>query len=175
MEEVILVDALDNVTGKMEKMEAHIKGEMHRAISVLIFNTKGEMMLQQRAFSKYHSPGLWTNTCCSHPRPEELSLNAALRRLKEEMGFTTELEEKFTFAYQAEFENGLIENEFDHVFFGIFEGNVVLNPDEAQDYKWIKPYDLLSDMVANTENFTIWFRIMINKMRFAMPELFANQ
>jgi isopentenyl-diphosphate delta-isomerase len=143
---VILVDTHDKPIGQMEKMEAHMRGELHRALSVLVFNTAGEILLQQRAFSKYHTPGLWSNTACSHPRPGEVSLEAATRRLAEEMGFTTSLNESFDFIYKAHFDNGLIEHEFDHVFFGIYDGVPDINPEEANDYKWVKPGWLMEDM-----------------------------
>ncbi|HSU49504.1 MAG TPA: isopentenyl-diphosphate Delta-isomerase, partial [Segetibacter sp.] len=122
MEEVILVNELDEQIGKMEKMEAHSKGLLHRAFSVFIFNDQGEMLLQQRAVSKYHSGGLWTNACCSHPRPEEATEDAALRRLQEELGFTVSLAKIFDFRYNASFTNGLTEHEFDHVFVGTYNG-----------------------------------------------------
>src|ERR1044072_1062769 len=123
MEEVILVNERDEATGIMEKMEAHQKGVLHRAFSVFIFNNKNEMLLQQRAIKKYHSGGLWTKACCSHPRPGETKSDAALRRLYEELGFTTSIEKIFDFTYKASFENGLTENEFDHVFAGIYNGD----------------------------------------------------
>src|SRR5258708_5798594 len=118
----------------MEKLEVHQKGLLHRAFSIFIFNRKGEMLLQQRALNKYHNGGLWTNACCSHPAPGEKTLTAATRRLKEEMGFTTALEKAFDFTYKVSFENGLTENEFDHVFTGRYEGSIEPNPDEVKDY-----------------------------------------
>ena len=172
-ENVILVDTHDTPVGQMEKMEAHLKGELHRALSILIFNSKGEVLLQQRAFTKYHTPGLWSNTACSHPRPGEVSLEAATRRLGEEMGFTTELKESFDFIYRAHFDNSLIEHEFDHVFFGTFDGVPVINPLEANDYKWIKPLELMEDMRSTPEIYTVWFRIIMEKMEERFPELFA--
>jgi isopentenyl-diphosphate delta-isomerase len=172
---VILVDTHDTPVGQMEKMEAHLKGELHRALSVLVFNSNGEMLLQQRAFSKYHTPGLWSNTACSHPRPEEDSLGAATRRLGEEMGFTTELQKSFDFIYKAHFDNGLIEHEFDHVFFGSFDGVPVINPVEANDYKWVKPDLLMEDMRSKPENYTVWFRIIMEKIEDRFPELFNSK
>lgn len=172
-ENVILVDSNDSPVGEMEKMEAHLKGELHRALSVLVFSSQGEMLLQQRAFSKYHTPGLWSNTCCSHPRPGEVSLEAATRRLGEEMGFTTELTNSFSFIYKAHFENGLTEHEYDHVFFGNFDGVPVPNPDEAHDYKWISPVVLMEDMRSEPGRYTVWFRIIMEKMEERFPELFA--
>ncbi len=173
MENVILVDTNDTPVGQMEKLKAHLKGELHRALSVLIFNSEGEILLQQRAFSKYHTPGLWSNTCCSHPRPGEDSLEAATRRLGEEMGFTTPLIKSFDFIYKAHFDNGLIEHEFDHVFFGTFDGEPVINPEEANDFKWVKLNNLMEDMRSVPENYTVWFRIIMEKMAERFPELFA--
>lgn len=173
-ENVILVDTHDSPVGQMEKMEAHRKGELHRALSVLVFNAKGEVLLQQRAFSKYHTPGLWSNTACSHPRPGEDSLQAATRRLSEEMGFTTALTNSFDFIYRAHFDNGLIEHEYDHVFFGTFDGVPVINPEEANDYKWITPTELMEDMRSAPEVYTVWFRIIMEKMEERLPELFAR-
>ena len=125
MEEVVLVDEQDKPVGVMEKMQAHREGKLHRAFSVFIFNDKGEMLLQQRAFNKYHSAGLWTNACCSHPKPNETTETAAARRLNEELGFKTSLEKLFDFTYKASFENGLTEYEFDHVFSGIYNGEII--------------------------------------------------
>ena len=173
VENVILVDTHDTPVGQMEKMEAHRKGELHRALSVLIFNSKGEMLLQQRAFSKYHTPGLWTNTACSHPRPGEDSLMAATRRLGEEMGFTTSLSNSFDFIYEAHFDNGLIEHEYDHVFFGNFDGTPSINPEEANDYKWVNPAFLLGDIRSKPEVYTVWFRIIMEKIEERFPELFV--
>ena len=173
MENVILIDSGDNPVGEIEKMEAHLKGSLHRALSVLIFNSKGEILLQQRAFSKYHTPGLWSNACCSHPRPGEDSLEAATRRLQEEMGFSAHLDKSFDFIYKAQFENGLIEHEFDHVFFGTFDGDPVINPEEANDFKWVKPVELIEDVRSLPEMYTVWFRIIMEKMEERFPELFA--
>jgi isopentenyl-diphosphate delta-isomerase len=173
MENVILVDTNDTPVGQMEKLKAHLKGELHRALSVLVFNNDGEILLQQRAFSKYHTPGLWSNTCCSHPRPGEDSLEAATRRLQEEMGFTTPLIKSFDFIYKAHFDNGLIEHEFDHVFFGTFDGEPDINPEEANDFKWVKLNILMEDMRSSPENYTVWFRIIMEKMAERFPELFA--
>jgi len=174
-ENVILVDTHDSPVGQMEKMEAHLKGELHRALSILVFNTTGEILLQQRAFSKYHTPGLWSNTACSHPRPGEVSVEAATRRLGEEMGLTTELKESFAFIYKAHFDNGLIEHEFDHVFFGKFDGVPVINPQEANAYKWINPIDLMEDMRSTPEKYTVWFRIIMEKIEDRFPELFTSK
>jgi len=136
MEQVVLVNELDHEIGLMEKMEAHEKALLHRAFSVFVFNAKGELLLQQRAFEKYHSGGLWTNTCCSHPRPNETVLDAANRRLMEEMGFQTPLQKVFDFIYQAAFSNGLTEHEFDHVFIGHYEGEILPDPQEVHAYEY---------------------------------------
>lgn len=174
-EDVILVDHHDTPIGRMEKMEAHLKGELHRALSVLIFNSKGEILLQQRAFTKYHTPGLWSNSCCSHPRPGEDSLQAATRRLNEEMGFTTALTNSFDFVYKAHFDNGLTEHEYDHVFFGTFDGIPAINPEEAHDYKWVNPNHLMEDMRSAPGEFTVWFRIIMEKIEERFPELFVTK
>ena len=137
MVEVQLVDTQDNPNGSMEKLEAHEKGLLHRALSVLIINTKKEILLQRRALGKYHSPGLWTNTCCSHPYPGENPTEAANRRLKEEMGMVADLEFAFKFQYKCDFDNGLIEHELDHVFIGETDDTPHLNTDEAMAFKWM--------------------------------------
>ncbi len=163
---VILVDEQDNPIGTAEKMEAHQHGgKLHRAFSVLVFNDKGETMLQRRAASKYHCPGLWTNTCCSHPRPDETSLVAATRRLQEEMGFICPLEEKFSFLYRAEFSNGLTEHEFDHVFIGRYNDSPSINPMEADDWRWISMSDLEKEMADDPDRFTPWFTIIVQQYR----------
>ena len=164
MDKVILVDIDDNPVGTEEKLKAHEMALLHRAFSVFVFNSEGELMLQQRAMHKYHSPGLWTNTCCSHPRPEENTLDAAHRRLKEEMGFDCDLEWKFSFVYKASFDNGLTEHEFDHVFFGSFSGEPKINPDEVHAWKWIAMKDLIELMKANPAEYTVWFRIAMDKI-----------
>ena len=134
LEYVILVDSNDSEIGVMEKMEAHEKGVLHRAFSVIIYNSKGEMLLQQRALHKYHSGGLWTNACCSHPRPGETIVDAGIRRLSEEMGLVAELSVKTHFIYKASFDNGLTEHEFDHVFTGTYQGSIDPNPEEVSAY-----------------------------------------
>jgi isopentenyl-diphosphate Delta-isomerase len=158
-EEVILVDELDMPNGTMEKLEAHRKGLLHRAFSVFIFNAKGEMLLQQRALSKYHSPGLWTNTCCSHPRPGEAVETAAGRRLKEEMGIDTPLEKVFDFIYRSEFENGLTEFEFDHVYTGTYNGSLLADKHEVNDYCFRRIEDIEADLSQRPEKYSAWFRI----------------
>jgi len=165
MEQVILVDREDKPVGLMEKMEAHRKGLLHRAFSVFVFNSKNELMLQQRAMDKYHSPGLWSNTCCSHPRDGEIVLDAGHRRLKEEMGFDCPLEKTMDFIYYAELDKGMTEHEFDHVLVGRFDGLPGINPQEVHSWKWIKLEDLSEDMVKNPENYTAWFRIIFDKVK----------
>jgi len=165
MEQVILVDKHDNETGVAEKMQAHREGLMHRAFSVFLFNNSGELLLQQRAFHKYHSGGLWTNTCCSHPRPNEETLEAAYRRLQEEMGIADcELTKAFDFIYFAELDDDLKENEFDHVFIGKWNGIPVVNADEVADYKWIAPSTLLADVEVNPKAYTFWFKEVIERV-----------
>ena len=158
-EEVILVDQADRPVGSMEKMEAHRQARLHRAFSVFIFNSEKEMLLQRRAAGKYHSAGLWTNTCCSHPRPGEDTLAAAGRRLKEEMGFTTPLEKVFHFTYKAELENGLTEYEFDHVFIGIYDGDVYPDPIEVSDYSYQSLESIRENLKFNPDQYTSWFRL----------------
>jgi isopentenyl-diphosphate Delta-isomerase len=164
IEKVILVDEFDNTLGEMEKMEAHEKAELHRAFSIFIFNNNNQLMLQQRAHSKYHSPGLWTNTCCSHPRPEEDVLQAGHRRLMEEMGFDCPLEKIFDFVYMAEFDVGLTEHEFDHVLFGRYNGDPVINPDEVHAWKWMGMDEIAADMQSHPKNYTVWFRIAFDRV-----------
>ena len=158
-EEVILVDEADQPLGTMEKMEAHQKALLHRAFSVFIFNGKGEMLLQQRGPHKYHSAGLWTNACCSHPRPGEDTRQGALRRLQEEMGFTADLEKLFHFTYRAEFENGLTEFEFDHVFTGVYDGAIHPNPVEVGDYCFKTLDEIGADLATHPERYTPWFHL----------------
>ncbi len=165
MEKVVLVDKKDNPVGTMEKMEAHKKGLLHRAFSVFVFNDKNELMLQQRALGKYHSPGLWSNTCCSHPGPDEDVLDAGHRRLVEEMGFDCELDEVFGFIYHASLDKGMIEHEFDHVLIGTFNGIPKINRDEVENWKWINIDDLSVDIIENSQNYTVWFRIVYERVK----------
>lgn len=162
-EQVILVDAHDNQIGLMPKMEAHEKALLHRAFSVFTFNDKGELLLQQRAADKYHSPLLWTNTCCSHQRDGESSLEAGRRRLQEEMGFSCDLEEVFWFIYKAPFDNGLTEHELDHVMVGKYNEDPVINPEEVADFKWMTLADVKEEMTAKPQIYTAWFRIIFNE------------
>lgn len=162
-EKVILVDENDNQIGLMPKMEAHKKALLHRAFSVFVFNDANELMLQQRAAYKYHSPELWTNTCCSHQRNGETNLSAGKRRLEEEMGFTTELEEKTSFIYKAPFDNGLTEHEFDHVMVGHFNKEPNINKEEVMAWKWMKLEDVKEDIKENPQLYTAWFKIIFEK------------
>jgi isopentenyl-diphosphate delta-isomerase len=164
LQQVILVNEQDEPTGTMEKMEAHKKGLLHRAFSVFIFNDKGELLLQRRALNKYHSGGLWTNSCCSHPQPGEETVIAAQRRLKEEMGFTTPLEKIFDFVYKAEFNNGLAEYEFDHVFAGKYEGTINFNKEEVMDYCYKSLADVRNSLQEHPDKFTSWFHIAFPKV-----------
>lgn len=163
-EEVILVNEQDEQTGTIEKMEAHRKALLHRAFSIFIFNEKGEMLLQQRALGKYHSPGLWTNTCCSHPRPGENIEDAAARRLKEEMGIETPLKKIFDFIYRSEFDNGLTEFEFDHVYTGIYNGPLDPNRQEVKDYCFRSMKDIEEDLRNRPEKYSAWFKIALPKV-----------
>ena len=158
-EKVILVDKNDNQVGLMPKLEAHEKGLLHRAFSIFIFNSRYELFLQKRASSKYHSGGLWTNTCCSHPREGEDTLDAANRRLYEEMGIKTSLRKVYDFIYKAELDNQLTEHEFDHVFYGVCDRDPKLNKDEAEDFKWVDMETLNNDIIKNEDNYTVWFKI----------------
>jgi len=160
-EYVILVNKDDKPLGTMEKMEAHEQAILHRAFSVFIFNAKGELLLQQRAGHKYHSPLLWTNTVCSHPRQGEKTDAAAHRRIVEEMGFDCEFNEIFSFVYKADVGQGLIEHEFDHVFIGVWNENPVPNPDEVCNWKYIKLDTLEIDVKENPDSYTIWFKIAL--------------
>ena len=162
-EKVILVDREDNPVGTLPKMEAHEKGVLHRAFSVFILNQKGELMLQQRALHKYHSPALWTNTCCSHQREGEENFQAGTRRLEEEMGFSVPLEELFSFIYKAPFDNGLTEHELDHVMLGYYEGIPEINSDEVNAWKWMSLNEIASDLTVNPESYTVWFKIIFEQ------------
>lgn len=162
-ENVILVDVLDNQLGLMPKMQAHEKAVLHRAFSVFIFNDKGELMLQQRAVHKYHSPLLWTNTCCSHQRDGESNIEAGKRRLIEEMGFKTNLKEIFSFVYKAQFDNGLTEHELDHVMIGNFNGVPKINPDEVASYKWMTLEAVKKDIELQPNIYTAWFKIIFKE------------
>jgi isopentenyl-diphosphate delta-isomerase len=170
MEKVILVDKLDKEIGTMEKQEAHIKGVLHRAFSIFVFNSKKELLLQRRAKTKYHSAGLWTNTCCSHPRPNESTKQAAKRRLKEEMGMSCNLSKQFDFIYKAILTNGLYEHEFDHVYFGTSNDPPTINLSEVDTYEY-KTLEVIKKEIKNIpERYTEWFKIC-----FVHVEKFYNK
>lgn len=158
---MILVDNNDVQTGTMEKMEAHKRGLLHRAFSIFIFSSNGEFLLQQRAPRKYHNGDLWTNTCCSHPLPGEKVLDAAYRRLSEEMGFRTELSSAFNFLYKATFDNGLTEYEFDHVFTGVYDGEIKVDTTEVSDYCYKNLKDITYSMQTHPQKYTEWFKIAL--------------
>jgi len=162
-EQVILVNENDEPIGLMPKMEAHEKAVLHRAFSVFIFNANNELMLQQRAAHKYHSPLLWTNTCCSHQRDGETNIEAGKRRLQEEMGFETELKDTISFIYKAPFDNGLTEHEFDHILVGHFNENPTINPDEVANWKWMPLEAVKEDMTTHPNLYTEWFKIIFDK------------
>ncbi len=160
---VVLVNENGEKIELMEKIEAHEKALLHKAFSVFVFNDKGELMLQQRAKHKYHSPLLWTNTCCSHQRDGEENIQAGKRRLQEEMGFVCELEEVFSFIYKAPFDNGLTEHELDYVMVGYYNDNPKINLDEVEAYKWMRLEDVKQDIEDNPNNYTAWFKIIFEK------------
>jgi len=162
MEHVILVDQEDNFVGTMEKMEAHRRGVLHRAFSILLFNKKGELLLQKRSQAKYHSGGLWTNTCCSHPLPGETMEHATQRKLKQEMGIDVKAEFAYKFIYQATLDKGLVEHELDHVFIGQFDGVPEINKEEVEDWKFIDLTILRDDIQRQPQAYTAWFMLMIN-------------
>ena len=157
--DIILVNETDEQVGTMEKMEAHRRALLHRAFSVFIFNSKGDMLLQRRAQSKYHSAGLWTNACCSHPRPGETTLAAAQRRLNEELGFVVPLQKAFDFIYKASFDNGLTENEFDHVFIGEYDGEILPDPSEVSAVCYKSMDEIRKELEAGPHQYTAWFAI----------------
>ena len=164
IEKVILVDKNDNEVGTMEKQEAHVKGLLHRAFSVFIFNDKNELLLQRRAVNKYHSGGLWTNTCCSHPRQNEKTEDAAKRRLIEEMGMRSTLKKQFDFVYKAKLDNNLYEHEFDHVFFGFTNDLPIINPEEVEEYTYKTLEDIGNEMKTIPDKYTEWFKICFREV-----------
>ena len=165
-EKVILVNEKDIEQGTMNKMEAHEKGKLHRAFSVFLFNDKGELLMQKRASGKYHSPELWTNTCCSHPRPNEDLKSAGLRRLYEEMGIKdAEIKKEFSFIYKEDVGQGLTEHEYDHIFFGIYSGEPKINEHEVCEWKYISLDQLKQEIQINPANYTIWFKILFDKVK----------
>lgn len=163
--DVILVNSSDEILGFIEKLEAHRLGLLHRAISVVVLNSKGELLLQKRAQNKYHSPGLWTNTCCSHPFPGEETKHAAHRRLKEEMGLSANLEFLFKFKYKTRFPNNLIEHELDHVFLCHTDEEPSLNPEEAVDWKYMSLSSVKSDIRRNPHHYTYWFKLIVERLQ----------
>lgn len=169
-ENVILVNRNDEQIGLMPKLEAHEKAVLHRAFSVFVLNKKNEIMLQQRAHHKYHSPLLWTNTCCSHQRDGETNIQAGSRRLFEEMGFETGLKELFHFIYKAPFDNGLTEHELDHVMIGYYNDNPVINPDEVESWKWMNIEEVRNDMLLHPDIYTVWFKIIFDQFYHYIEE-----
>lgn len=165
MDEVILVDSNDNAIGKMEKMKAHIGAHLHRAFSIFLFNSNNELLIHQRAKSKYHSGGLWTNTCCSHPSPDESLDDATSRRLMEEMGMVANLKHMFHFTYKAELDKGLTEHEIDHVYFGHSDDIPKINTSEVEAWKYISMRNLEEDLILHPENYTAWFKIIFAKIK----------
>jgi len=172
--DVILVDEHDVQTGTMEKMEVHQKALLHRAFSIFIYNDKGEMLLQKRADKKYHSSGLWTNACCSHPKPGEETLTAAENRLLEEMGFYVPLTKAFDFVYKAPFDNGLTEHEFDHVFIGNYDGNITPNAKEVSDYCFKSTEEIANSIESHPQKYTEWFKIAFPKMEAYLQKQSGN-
>ena len=175
MDKLILVDKKDTPIGTIEKMEAHQKALLHRAFSVFIFNTKGEMLLQQRALDKYHSGGLWTNACCSHPYNGQETQAAAEKRLQEEMGFTTVLTKVFDFIYKAPFDNGLTEHEFDHVFTGTYDGAIVPDKSEVEDFCFMSMEDIKESLRLHPQKYTVWFKIAFPKMESYLAAVSVNR
>jgi isopentenyl-diphosphate delta-isomerase len=162
--DVILVDENDREIGTLEKLVAHKEGKLHRAFSVFVFHPDGRLLIQKRAEGKYHSGGLWTNTCCSHPRPGESVLESAHKRLQEEMGFDCELSEVHAFVYRVELQNGLIEHEYDHVLFGVWSGNPKVNPEEASEWKFMSLEELKVDIALYPERYTFWLRVSLDEV-----------
>lgn len=169
-EKVILVNENDEQIGLMPKLEAHEKAQLHRAFSIFVLNSKNEVMLQQRASEKYHSPLLWTNTCCSHQREGESNIQAGNRRLQEEMGFSTELKELFHFIYKAPFDNGLTEHELDHVMIGYYNDEPKINKEEVESWKWMDIDAIKEDMIQNPEIYTVWFKIIFDEFYHFLEE-----
>ncbi|PEN13844.1 isopentenyl-diphosphate delta-isomerase [Longibacter salinarum] len=160
---VVLVNTDDVPQGTAEKLEAHVHGWLHRAFSIFVFDSRGRLLLQKRADDKYHSAGLWSNTCCSHPRPDEDLEEAVQRRLVEEMGFDCDVHHAFQFVYRADVGEGLVEHELDHVFIGHADPTVNANSDEVSDWAWVTPEDLLADVAARPERYTFWFRHILDR------------
>lgn len=172
---VILVDENNNETGTMEKLEAHKKARLHRAISVFICTTEGKWLLQRRALNKYHSNGLWTNACCSHPMPGETAMDAATRRLWEEMGLKAELRELFSFTYRAVLDNSLTEHEFDHVFLGVTDELPSIDRQEVLEWRHVPYSNLLEELEQTPERFTVWFRKIVHRVNVQITEINNNK
>lgn len=175
IEEVILVNTSDEVIGTMPKLEAHLQGKLHRAFSIFIFTSSGQLLLQQRAFDKYHSPGEWTNTCCSHPKPGEKTDDAAIRRLQEEMGMECKMEAVFSFRYEAEVGDGLIENEYDHVYFGTSDSLPQPNAEEVSAFRYTDMEELKADLIEHPENYTAWLKISFEQVLFHYYKIFTKE
>lgn len=175
MEKVILVNEFDEAIGEMEKIEAHEKGLLHRAFSVFIFNDNNELLLQKRAQSKYHSGGLWSNSCCSHPRLNEEIRDAGNRRLQEEMGFTTPLDAVFSFIYKAKLDNNLTEHELDHVLIGRYNNEPDMNLDEVEDWKYKQLDEIAEDMKINPSEYTAWFKIIFERIRAVLTQSISEK
>lgn len=171
MKELILVNGNDEVTGYGDKTDIHRKGLLHRAFSILVVNSRGELLLQKRASGKYHSGGLWTNTCCSHPLRDQTTGEAARNRLREEMGFDCGLNFAFKFLYKARFGNGLTEHELDHVFTGRYDGPVQINPAEVEDYRWADADAVRAGMSEAPEAYTVWFRLIMERIGFDLKNI----
>jgi len=173
-ERVVLVNEHDEAIGIGDKTRAHLLGVLHRAFSVFVINAAGQLLMQKRALTKYHSRGLWSNTCCGHPRPEETIAEASHRRLREEMGFDSELSEVFDFVYRANLEDGFIENEYDHVLVGSFEGVPQPDPSEVAEWKWLDMATLTVDLTNHPESFTYWFRISFDRFIQTVTPIRSN-
>ncbi|WP_342331659.1 isopentenyl-diphosphate Delta-isomerase [Pedobacter sp. FW305-3-2-15-E-R2A2] len=174
-EEVILVNTNDEVIGTMPKLEAHLQGKLHRAFSIFIFNASKQLLLQQRALNKYHSPGEWTNTCCSHPKPGEETTDATVRRLQEEMGMECKMEPVFSFLYEAEVGDGLIENEYDHVYFGTSDNLPQPNAEEVSAFRYVDMEELKADLIEHPENYTAWLKISFEQVLFHYYKMFDKE
>lgn len=172
--DVIVVDETDRPVGRMEKLAAHESGALHRAFSIFLFDRDGRWLLQQRHPEKYHSGGLWTNTCCSHPRPGDDTVEAADARLMEEMGISAPLEPAFSFTYRVEFDEGLVEHELDHVLVGRFDGEPTPDPVEAIDWRWVTTDELFEELTEHPDRFTYWFRLVAERVRRHVDEVWAR-
>nr|WP_229655778.1 isopentenyl-diphosphate Delta-isomerase [Pantoea sp. 201603H] len=175
IEKLILVDRHDNQVGEGEKLQVHLDGSLHRAFSVFIFNSNGQLLLQQRAEEKYHSAGLWANTCCGHPRPGEDKLAAARRRLQEEMGFDCSLIPVGSFIYHAQVSDNMVEYEYDHLYAGVFDGSPQHNPAEVAQYKWLDLADIRQQIATNPNSFSQWFLRIFQQPAPLQPELWWQQ